>query len=161
MDWIRRNAPHMGKIMLTALGDEKTQLSAFNNQADDYVVKPFSPILLLKRIEAVLRRLESSALPDSPAEKRLPISTESYQAFFDGEILPLTLSEFLLLQKLMEQPNRVFNRANLIDALYQGAYYGSDRVIDSHIKNLRKKLPKPYIKTIIGVGYQFVAEVDQ
>lgn len=150
---IRKQYPAMPVIMLSALEDEKTQIDAFNLYADDYVTKPFSPILLLKRMHTILHRRLDTA-PRSEARK-LVCDAEAFQAFYGAKSLDLTLSEFALLQTLMNRPQRVFTREQLIEAIYQGDYYGSDRVIDSHIKNLRKKLPKDYIRTVIGVGYQF------
>lgn len=86
------------------------------------------------------------------------VDDDSYQAFFDGKPLELTLSEFLLLQTLKKEPKRVFTREQLIPRIFNEDYVGNDRIIDAHVKNLRKKLPGNYIKTVIGVGYQFREE---
>ena len=150
--WIKANRPDMAVIMLTALDDEKTQLQAFNQYADDYVIKPVSPIILLKRMETILRRVKKTELQ---AEKGLVLHEDSYQAFYDGTPLELTLSEFLLLQVLKKEPQRAFTREQLILRIFNEDYVGNDRIIDAHVKNLRKKLPGNYIKTVIGVGYQF------
>lgn len=155
LQYIRQHMPGLPVIMLSALDDEKTQIDAFNLFADDYVTKPFSPILLLKRIKTILRRRAIPVDRPEQTETGLVCEADAYQAFYNGKSLDLTLSEFVLLQTLMERPQQVFTREQLIEAIYQGDYYGSDRVIDSHMKNLRKKLPQPYIKTVIGVGYQF------
>lgn len=151
--FIRQHQPALPVIMLSALEDEKTQIDDFNLFADDYVTKPFSPILLLKRIKTILHRRVETTVTSGALE--LVCDESAYQAFYSGRSLELTLSEFGLLLALYQRPQQVFTREQLIEAIYQGDYYGSDRVIDSHMKNLRKKLPKPYIKTIIGVGYQF------
>lgn len=153
--FIKENKENMATIMLTALDDEKTQLQAFNLYADDYVIKPVSPIILLKRMETILRRVKKQEMRD---ERGLVIQDESYQAFYDGEPLPLTLSEFLLLQTLEKEPKRVFTREQLILRIFNEDYIGNDRIIDAHVKNLRKKLPYNYIKTVIGVGYQFMSK---
>lgn len=145
----------MATIMLTALGDERTQVQAFNLYADDYVIKPVSPIILLKRMETILRRVKRERSGD---EKGLVVCDDSYQAFYDGKSLELTLSEFLLLQVLRKEPKRAFTREQLILRIFNEDYVGNDRIIDAHIKNLRKKLPGNYIKTVIGVGYQFREE---
>ncbi len=158
LSFIRENRPETATIMLTALGDEKTQVQAFNLYADDYVIKPVSPIILLKRMETILRRVKR-AEGKKEKEKGLYIQEDSYQAFYDGELLPLTLSEFLLLQTLKKEPNRAFTREQLILRIFNEDYIGNDRIIDAHVKNLRKKLPQNYIKTIIGIGYQFNGEV--
>lgn len=155
LSYIKENSPDTATIMLTALGDEKTQLEAFNLYADDYVIKPVSPLILLKRMETILRRVKRE---DISIEKGLVLQEESYQAFYDGKPLSLTLTEFLLLQTLKMEPNRAFTREQLILRIFNEDYVGNDRIIDAHVKNLRKKLPKDYIKTIIGVGYQFQRE---
>lgn len=150
--WIKERRPEMATIMLTALDDEKTQVRAFNLYADDYVIKPVSPIILLKRMETILRRVKKT---EQREEKGLVIHEESYQAFYDGIPLELTLSEFLLLQVLKAEPKRVFTREQLILRIFNEDYVGNDRIIDAHVKNLRKKLPGNYIRTVIGIGYQY------
>ena len=155
--YLKENKPEMATIMLTALEDEKTQVKAFNLFADDYVMKPVSPIILLKRMETILRRVKKQA-GTKEKEKGLFIHDDSFQAFYDGVLLPLTLSEFLLPQVIYKEPNRAFTREQLILRIFNEDYIGNDRIIDAHVKNLRKKLPKNFIKTIIGVGYQFNGE---
>ena len=150
--YIKEHRSGMATIMLTALDDEKTQVQAFNLYADDYVIKPVSPIILLKRMETILRRVKRK---DQQKEKGLVIYEDSYQAFYDGAPLELTLSEFLLLQVLKKEPKRAFTPEQLILRIFNEDYVGNDRIIDAHVKNLRKKLPGNYIKTVVGVGYQF------
>ena len=157
LQYINKNKKDMATIMLTALGDEQTQLKAFNLKTDDFVIKPFSPLLLLKRIEAILRRSLKEE-NDDYNNNELYIDDKTYQAYYNNESLNLTLSEFLLLQTLMKEPNRVFNREQLIIRIFNEDYISNDRIIDAHVKNLRKKLPHNYIKTVIGVGYQFNKE---
>lgn len=159
---IRSHTTDMAVIMLTALDDEKTQVQAFNLCADDYIIKPVSPIILLKRMETVLRR--TAGLTQSKKEepnRGICLQQEAYAAYYQGEKLPLTLSEYLLLSALYEEPNRVFTREQLILRIYNEDYIGNDRIIDAHVKNLRKKLPTACIKTVIGVGYQFDREADR
>lgn len=151
---IRECQPEMAVIMLTALDDEKTQIRAFNHYADDYVIKPVSPIILLKRMETILRRIGGCG-GEQNSDQGLVLREEAYCAYYQGRKLPLTLSEYLLLQTLMQQPNRVFTREQLILSIFNEDYIGNDRIIDAHVKNLRKKLPVPCIRTVIGVGYQF------
>lgn len=155
LSYIKEHQPEMATIMLTALDDESTQIHAFNLYADDYVIKPVSPIILLKRMETILRRVKKK---EKTEEKGLVIQGDSYEAFYDGIPLELTLSEFLLLQVLEKEPNRAFTREQLILRIYNEDYVGNDRIIDAHIKNLRKKLPGNYIKTVIGIGYQYQKE---
>lgn len=161
---VHQQKPDLPIIMLTALGDEKTQVEVFNLQADDFIIKPASPIILLKRIETVLRRsryrVEQAQIetpqstPVSP-QADLTIDELAYKAEYQGKDLELTVSEFLLLQKLFQHPHQVFTRDQLIDAVFGPDYFCSDRVIDTHIKNLRKKIPLDCIKTVIGLGYKY------
>ena len=155
LSFIKGNSSDTATIMLTALGDEKTQIEAFNLYADDYVIKPVSPLILLKRMETILRRVKRENVS---IEKGLVLQEDSYQAFYDGKPLSLTLTEYLLLQTLKNEPNRAFTREQLILRIFNEDYVGNDRIIDAHVKNLRKKLPGDYIKTVIGVGYQFQRE---
>lgn len=153
---IRSKEMNMGVIMLTALEDEQTQVKAFNLYADDYVIKPVSPLILLKRMETILRRVAGNTKEQGGTG--LVLREEAYCAFYQGEKLPLTLSEYLLLHTLYQEPLRVFTREQLILHIFNEDYVGNDRIIDAHVKNLRKKLPFPCIKTVIGVGYQFDQE---
>lgn len=163
LEYIQQHCSATAAIMLTALEDEKTQVQAFNLYADDYVIKPVSPIILLKRMETILRRtcrnhIEKGMNEQEEQQKGLYLKEEAYCAFYQNQKLPLTLSEYLLLQTLFKEPNRVFTREQLILRIFNEDYIGNDRIIDAHVKNLRKKLPIPCIKTVIGVGYQFDKE---
>ena len=158
LEYIRSHRPEMAVIMLTAINDEPTQVKAFNLYADDYVIKPVSPLILLKRMETILRRTRHSNKNMEKTEG-LYLNEDSYQAFFNNLPLQLTLSEFLLLQVLKKEAGRAFTREQLILKIFNEDYIGNDRIIDAHVKNLRKKLPCNYIKTVIGVGYQFNDEV--
>lgn len=153
LSFIRKNSKtkNIGVIMLTALDDIGTQVSAFNNFADEYLVKPVSPIILIKRIETLLRRIKPQVL----VNHEFIMDDESYTVFVDGEEIPFTLSEFLILQMLYENKNKVLSREQLIMGAFNEDYIGNDRIIDAHIKNIRKKLGKDYIKTVIGIGYKF------
>lgn len=155
---IHESGKRTAVIMLTALEDEQTQVKAFNLYADDYVIKPVSPIILLKRMETILRRTLQSPVEEKTDEGGLTLREEAYCAFYGGEKLPLTLTEYLLLHRLWKEPGRVFTREQLILSIFNEDYIGNDRIIDAHVKNLRKKLPIPCIKTVIGVGYQFDGE---
>ncbi len=154
---IKDQLPNLATIMLTALEDEKTQVDAFNRYADDYVIKPVSPIILLKRMETILRRVKAA---DSTRDNKrgLWFDEEGYSVQFQGKTLPLTVSEYLLLLSLWKEPHRVFNREQLILKIYNEDYIGNDRIIDAHVKNIRKKIPVSCIKTVIGIGYQFDTE---
>ena len=142
----------MGVIMLTAYEDINTQVEAFNFFADDYITKPTSPIILLKRIDVLLRRIKSES---SLKETSLVIDDKAYRAYFEGKDLSLTVSEFLILKTLHDLPNQVLSREQLILSIFNEDYIGNDRIIDAHIKNLRKKIPVNVIDTVIGVGYRW------
>ena len=142
----------IGVIMLTAYEDINTQVEAFNFFADDYITKPASPIILFKRIDVLLRRIKSES---SMKETSLVIDDKAYRAYFEGKDLSLTVSEFLLLKTLHDLPNQVLTREQLILSIFNEDYIGNDRIIDAHVKNLRKKLPVNVIDTVIGVGYRW------
>ena len=159
LEHITTTYPETKTIMLTALGDESSQLEAFNHYADDYIIKPFSPIILLKRIEAVLRRgLAHPEATKTADNQGIIIQDESYQVFYQQQSLNLTVTEFVIFKELAGHPQKVFSRAELLDVIDPDNLIVSDRVIDAHIKNLRKKLPTDLIKTIIGIGYQYQSQ---
>lgn len=153
---IRGTDENTGVIMMSALGDEKVQIESFTAMADDYIIKPASPILLLKRMETILRRSARSMKEDSTAGIR--IDREGYKIFENGKKVDFTLTEYLLFTALYDRREKVFTRDELLDEVYGTDYFGSDRVIDSHIKNMRKKLAGSYIETVIGVGYRWKEE---
>lgn len=155
LNHIRNDNRHknIGIIMLTALDDTNTQVNAFNSMADDYIIKPVSPIILLKRVEALLRRCRNKA--EINKEQGIYIDYDSYSAYYNGVKIPLTISEFLILSTMYKNPGRVFTREQLILSVFNDDYAGNDRIIDAHIKNIRKKLPFDCIKTVIGIGYSY------
>lgn len=143
---------NIGVIMLTAFEDEATQVEAFNLFADDYITKPASPIILLKRIEVLARRVNSKV---EVKNNSLIIDEESYRVLYKGEDLKFTLTEFLILKLFYDSPKRVYTRDNIIDLIFDDSYIGSTRSVDAHIKNIRKKLPYNTIETVIGLGYRW------
>lgn len=142
----------MGVIMLTAYEDINTQVEAFNFFADDYITKPASPIILLKRIDVLLRRIGHD---NSVKDTALVIDDKAYKVYYEGKNLNLTVSEFLLIKTLHDSPHQVLTREQLILSIFNEDYIGNDRIIDAHIKNLRKKLPVNVIDTVIGIGYRW------
>lgn len=158
---IREHDAHQAKpvIMLTALNDEYTQLMSFDGLADDYVTKPFSPKILVKRVQALLRRMDRSRNKMQP--KGIIIDAECYEAYEDGVKLPLTLKEFELLKALAEHSGRVYTRQQLLDLAWGYDFYGDDRLVDVHIKNLRKKIQRNAIVTVKGIGYKFSLDGGQ
>ncbi len=148
-------------IMLTALAEESDQVVGLEIGADDYIVKPFSPRALVARVRAMLRR--SHGQVKAPAVLRsggLEIDSERYTVSLDQLPIHLTPNEFKLLYSLVRRPGQTLTREQLSDDLYGAAPTGLDRSIDSHIKNLRRKLEaggrQPQIETVYGVGYRFI-----
>src|SRR3954451_9918968 len=146
-------------VMLTAKAEETDQVVGFSLGADDYVTKPFSVKVLLERIKA-LRRRRSSETPsneDVASKAGVVVDRMRYQAIAEGMSLALTRSEFRLLDTLIRQPGRVFNRAELIDAALGEDTMVMERTIDVHIRALRRKLGEraDVIETVRGVGYRF------
>lgn len=146
--------------MLTALNGEEEQIRGLDLQVDDYITKPFSMPILIRKIAAVLRR--STMIPDQEHQtisyKKLTMDLDSYSASVNGESHELTQREFEVLRELLLNQGRVLTRQNLLDRLWKYDFYGDERVVDTHIKNLRKKLGIDFIQTIRGVGYKIDKE---
>ena len=150
-----RNESDTPIILLTALDDEDSQMKGFDLLADDYITKPFSMPLVLRRIEAVLRRAKGTEDNSSILTYReLQLDTESYKVFVSGKEMILTAREFEILHLFMENQGRVFTRGQLLDLIWNYDYMGDDKIINTHIKNIRKKLGVDCIETIRGVGYR-------
>ena len=147
-------------IMLTALSEEADIVAGLELGADDYVTKPFSPRVLLARVKAALRRIESAAVetnPDCINIHNISIDTSRYKVSVDGEKISLTSTEFKVLQLMASQPGRVFTRYQIVDAVHGEDYPVTDRSVDVQIVGLRKKLGEAgqYVETVRGVGYRF------
>ncbi len=144
-------------IMVTARVEEIDRLLGLEIGADDYICKPFSPREVVARVRAILRRAQRGAA--APAATGLTIDEAQYRAAFNGRELDLTPVEFRLLNTLAAAPGRVFSRQQLLDNLYEDHRVVTDRTVDSHIKNLRRKLDEvspeqELIRSIYGVGYK-------
>jgi DNA-binding response OmpR family regulator len=148
-------------VMLTARDDELDKLLGLELGADDYLTKPFSPRELVARVKAVLRRSEQRAQPsDLIRADDVVLDVPRMRAEVGGRVVDLTTTEFRLLATLAASPGRIFTRSQLLDALRGIAFESYERAIDSHIKNLRRKIePDPreprYVLTVYGVGYRF------
>lgn len=141
-------------IMLTALSDEHTQLHSFSKKADDYVTKPFSPKVLVKRVEALLHRC--GKLKRILSFGSITVDLDNYEAYEDGTRVELTLKELEILKALITSRSRVLSRQQLMDIVWGNNYFGDERTVDAHIKNLRKKFSREIIRTVKGVGYKIM-----
>ena len=149
-------------LMLTALDGEETQLRGFKLDIDDYVTKPFSMPVLLEKIRVILRRsdgMDGKKKAENCLRCRdLTLCPDTREAFAGGRLLDLTAREFDLLRTFLEAPGRVFTREMLLARLWGYDFYGDGRVVDTHIKYLRRKLGQDYIETVRGVGYRAAKE---
>lgn len=139
-------------IFLTAVEEETRQIAAYELQIDEYIVKPFSYNLLVKKVEAVLRRSypESSLLKSGT----LTLDPAARQVFDQGSEVQLTTREFDILQVFFENPGRVVTREQLIARVWQTDFMGDLHIVDTHIKNIRKKMPGISLTAVKGVGYR-------
>lgn len=149
-------------IMVTAKVEEIDRLLGLEIGADDYLCKPFSPRELMARIKVILRRVSTTAATAMPSEKQtvVHIDTAAFQIYLHQQLLELTRSEFLLLQHFIAHPGQVFSRSQLLDFVTQDNLDVTDRAIDSHVKNIRKKIAQIRpddnpIHAIYGLGYRF------
>ena len=143
-------------IMLTARGEEQDELFGFELGVDEYISKPFSPKILVARVEAILKRTQDNTKEIKDCGG-IEIDKEGRTVTVDGKVLELSLREYELLVYLVENENIALSRDKILNNVWNYDYYGDSRTIDSHIKKIRHKLGKKgkYIKTIRGVGYKF------
>jgi len=146
-------------VMLTAKGEEPDVVAGLELGADDYIVKPFSPRILLARVKAVLRRRRDDALETSDVVRvqNLVIHLGRREVRVEGKSVPLTFTEFGILHYLVRRPGWVFTRSQIVDAVRGTDYFVTDRSVDVQIAGLRKKLGRSgrFIETVRGVGYRF------
>ena len=143
-------------IMLTARGEEQDELFGFELGVDEYISKPFSPKILVARVEAILKRTQGDT-KEVKDYGGIEIDKEGRTVTVDGKVLELSLREYELLVYLVENENIALSRDKILNNVWNYDYYGDSRTIDSHIKKIRHKLGKrgKYIKTMRGVGYKF------
>ena len=147
-------------LMLTAQDGEEEQLRGLRLNIDDYVTKPFSMPVLLEKIRVILRR-SGGTVEDGPLRYRdLSLDLDAREVRLEGRTLELTAREFELLHTFLSAPGRVFTREMLLSKLWGYDFFGDERVVDSHIKNLRRKLGRDYIETVRGVGYRAAKETE-
>lgn len=144
-------------IMLTALSSEDHQLKAYDLLADDYITKPFSMPVLIKKIAQMMRRYSLSHEQNKIEYQNLILDLDAYKTYVEGVQVDLTQREFELLRELLTHTGKVLTRRMLLNQLWKYDFFGDERVVDTHIKNLRKKLNVDYIETIRGVGYRVEA----
>ena len=146
-------------LMMTALDDDANEIKAFMNEADDYVTKPFTIEILLKRVEALLRR--SGVLRKEVSFGKLILYPETYKVEYNGVDIGLTTKEFDILFLLTQNKNKVLSHEGLLVKIWGYDFDGGDGVVHVNIKRLRDKLPVNIIKTVKGVGYRLVEVADE
>ena len=151
-----RQESNLPLIMLTARGEEQDELFGFELGVDEYISKPFSPKILVARVEAILKRVygDTKQLKDYDG---IVIDQEGRTVKVDGKPIDLSLREYELLKYLLDNENIALSRDKILNNVWNYDYYGDSRTIDSHIKKIRHKLGKKgkYIETVRGIGYKF------
>lgn len=147
-------------IMLTARSDEKDELQGFELGVDEYISKPFSPKILVARVEAILRRTQGSGNADEISAGGIVVDKAAHTVMSDGSPVDLSFKEFELLTYFMENQGIALSREKILNNVWNYDYFGDARTIDTHVKKLRSKLGDKgeYIKTIWGMGYKFEVE---
>ncbi len=152
-----RNYSKVPIIMLTAKGDERDELQGFDLGVDEYITKPFSPKILVARVEAILRRSNLLTNDDVIAAGGIELNKAAHQVKIDGQEIELSYKEFELLTYFMENQGIALSREKILNNVWNYDYFGDARTIDTHVKKLRSKLGEKgeMIKTIWGMGYKF------
>ncbi len=140
-------------VFISSKNDEAIQIKGYDCGCDDFIVKPFSFNVLTKKIEAILKRTSKIIDSDTLEFEDMVLGLRTYSVTISGESVELTLKEFYILKMLIEKYPQVITRENLLDNIWGYDFYGDTRIIDAHIKNIRKKIKLPYIKTVKGIGY--------
>lgn len=147
-------------IMLTAKSDERDELLGFELGVDEYISKPFSPKILVARVEAILRRSNAISTDEIMTAGTIELNKAAHQVLVNGGAIELSYKEFELLAYFMENQGIALSREKILNSVWNYDYFGDARTIDTHVKKLRSKLGKDadYIKTIWGMGYKFEVE---
>lgn len=156
-----RETSNVPVIMLTARSQEFDELTGFEAGADDYVIKPCSPSVLMKRVAALLRRDNAKVMTTKFTIGELTLDSEAHDVYLEGKSVVLALKEYSILYKLISNQGRVFSREQLLDDIWGFDFEGDMRTVDSHVARLRTKLGEwgsKHIKTIYGTGYKIEAE---
>lgn len=145
-------------IIMTAMEDEEYQMKGFDLKADDYIVKPFSMNLVIRRIEAVLRRKQpqGDTMPELHilSHNNVELDTQACEVRISGHTIPVTYKEYMLLKLLLENKNVVFTRDELLRQIWGYDFIGDDKVVNNHIMRIRKKIGEDFITTVRGMGYK-------
>lgn len=149
-------------IMLTAKSDERDELLGFDLGVDEYISKPFSPKILVARVEAILRRSGSSLTGEKLVAGGIELDVSAHEVRMDGKLIELSYKEFELLNYFIINQGVALSREKILNNVWNYDYFGDARTIDTHVKKLRSKLGKKgeYIKTIWGMGYKFEVTED-
>ena len=155
-----RNYSKVPIIMLTAKSDERDELQGFELGVDEYITKPFSPKILVARVEAILRRTNLLVSEDLITAGGIELNRAAHQVKIDGQDVELSYKEFELLAYFMENQGIALSREKILNNVWNYDYFGDARTIDTHVKKLRSKMGDKgsYIKTIWGMGYKFETE---
>ena len=147
-------------IMLTAIGDERDELLGFELGVDEYISKPFSPKILVARVEAILRRTGGIVADDILRAGAIELNKAAHEVKIDGKNVDLSYKEFELLTYFIQNQGIALSREKILNSVWNYDYFGDARTIDTHVKKLRSKLGErgDYIKTIWGMGYKFEVE---
>ena len=147
-------------IMLTARSEERDELQGFDLGVDEYISKPFSPKILVARVEAILRRTQGSGNADEISAGGIVVDKAAHTVMSDGSPVDLSFKEFELMTYFMENQGIALSREKILNNVWNYDYFGDARTIDTHVKKLRSKLGDKgeYIKTIWGMGYKFEVE---
>ena len=145
-------------IMITAMESEEHQMKGFDLKADDYITKPFSMNMVIRRIEAVLRRIQSNEAPNHEqqviAHKYVTLDREACEIRLSGNTIPFTYKEYELIKLFLENKNKVFTRDDILNKVWGYDFFGNDSVVNNHIMRIRKKLGEDFIVTVRGMGYK-------
>ena len=147
-------------IMLTAKGEESDELEGFNLGADEYISKPFSPKILVARVEKILKRSNLLEEESTLTADGILLDIKAHELYVDNEKVPLSFKEFELMQYFLNNQDIALSRETILDKVWNYDFFGGERTIDTHVKKLRSKLGKRghYIKTIWGLGYKFTTK---
>ena len=157
-----REKSNVPVILITAMETEEYQMKGFDLKADDYITKPFSMNLVIRRIEAVLRRAQTDEIPKKEqgviTHATIKLDKESCEIKMAGETIPFTYTEYELIKLFLENKNKVFTRDDILNQVWGYDFFGNDKSINNHIMRIRKKLGENFIVTVRGMGYKLGEE---